>query len=126
VLKNPMPYIKQANMTTGPQQVNNTMPVHHRIVAYSRAREILKVSQTNYWRQIMVNGWTLERRRRQAELIRCWRPWEQSTGPRSPEGKERFLAMPGGAATGRNCGSCPRWSTSMFGHRVNWSLNAGN
>lgn len=24
VLKNPMPYIKQANMTTGPQQVNNT------------------------------------------------------------------------------------------------------
>jgi len=24
LLKNPMPYIKQANMTTGPQQVNNT------------------------------------------------------------------------------------------------------
>lgn len=24
VIKNPMPYIKQANMTTGPQQVNNT------------------------------------------------------------------------------------------------------
>ena len=24
LLKNPMPYIKQANMTTGPQQVNST------------------------------------------------------------------------------------------------------
>lgn len=24
-----------------------------------------------------------------AALIRRWRPWEQSTGPKSPEGKER-------------------------------------
>ena len=37
----------------------------------------------------MVNGWTLERRQRQAELIRQWKPWAKSTGPRSPEGKER-------------------------------------
>jgi len=37
----------------------------------------------------MVNGWTLERRQRQAEQIRRWKPWEQSTGPRSLEGKER-------------------------------------
>lgn len=32
LLKNPMPYIKQANMTTGPQQVNNTYaeaPLHN-------------------------------------------------------------------------------------------------
>ena len=36
----------------------------------------------------MVNGWTLERRQRQAELIRNWRPWAKSTGPRSLEGKE--------------------------------------
>ena len=35
----------------------------------------------------MLNGWTLERRRRQAELITSWKPWELSTGPRSPEGK---------------------------------------
>ena len=35
----------------------------------------------------MANGWTLERRARQAELIRTWRPWEQSTGPRSDAGK---------------------------------------
>ena len=35
----------------------------------------------------MATPWTLERRRRQAEQIRRWRPWEQSTGPRTPEGK---------------------------------------
>ena len=34
-----------------------------------------------------MNGWTLERRKRQAELIRSWKPWERSTGPKSPEGK---------------------------------------
>lgn len=35
------------------------------------------------------NGWTLERRARQAEAIRRWKPWAKSTGPRSPEGKAR-------------------------------------
>jgi hypothetical protein len=33
------------------------------------------------------NGWTPERRRRQSELIRQFRPWEWSTGPCTPEGK---------------------------------------
>ena len=37
----------------------------------------------------MVNGWTPERRARQAALIRTWRPWEQSTGPRTDEGKAK-------------------------------------
>ena len=37
----------------------------------------------------MRNGWTLERRARQAKLIRAWRPWERSTGPRTSEGKAR-------------------------------------
>lgn len=37
----------------------------------------------------MANGWTPERRARQAELIRQWRPWEQSTGPTSAEGKTK-------------------------------------
>ena len=37
----------------------------------------------------MVNGWTPERRARQAELIRQWMPWAKSTGPKSPEGKAR-------------------------------------
>lgn len=35
----------------------------------------------------MANGWTLERRARQSELIQSWRPWERSTGPRTAEGK---------------------------------------
>jgi len=35
----------------------------------------------------MANGWTPERRARQAELIRNWKPWECSTGPTSPAGK---------------------------------------
>jgi len=37
----------------------------------------------------MANGWTPERRARQARLIHTWRPWERSTGPRTPEGKAR-------------------------------------
>ena len=37
----------------------------------------------------MANGWTPERRARQAELISSWRPWERSTGPRTAEGKAR-------------------------------------
>ena len=35
----------------------------------------------------MSNGWTPERRARQAELVKTWRPWEASTGPRSAAGK---------------------------------------
>ena len=32
---------------------------------------------------------TPEHRRLRSELIRQWKPWEQSTGPRSKEGKAR-------------------------------------
>lgn len=35
----------------------------------------------------MANGWTPERRARQAELIKKWKPWEKSTGPNSAEGQ---------------------------------------
>ena len=37
----------------------------------------------------MANGWTLERRARQTELIQKWRPWDKSTGPKTPEGKAK-------------------------------------
>lgn len=37
----------------------------------------------------MANGWTPERRARQSELIRRWRPWSHSTGPRTPSGKAK-------------------------------------
>jgi len=35
----------------------------------------------------MATGWTPERRARQGELIRQWRPWEKSTGPKTEAGK---------------------------------------
>ena len=35
----------------------------------------------------MANGWTTERRKRQAELIGRWQPWMHSTGAKTPEGK---------------------------------------
>ena len=34
-----------------------------------------------------ARNWTPEQRRRQAEAIRRWNPWEQSTGPRTEQGK---------------------------------------
>lgn len=48
----------------------------------------------------MANGWTLERKQRQAQLIHTWRPWEKSTGPKTPEGK---------AATARNADKGGLW-----------------
>ncbi|MCP1120503.1 hypothetical protein [Robbsia andropogonis] len=35
----------------------------------------------------MANGWTPQRRAKQAEAIRRWKPWEQSTGPTTDDGK---------------------------------------
>ena len=37
----------------------------------------------------MANGWNLERRKRQAKLIRQWQPWANSTGPKTEAGKQR-------------------------------------
>ena len=36
-----------------------------------------------------MRHWTDAERRRQSDLIRKWQPWEQSTGPRTAEGKAR-------------------------------------
>lgn len=35
----------------------------------------------------MAHGWTPERKKKQAELIRQWQPWKQSTGAKTAEGK---------------------------------------
>ena len=35
----------------------------------------------------MSNGWTTKRRERQSELIRQWKPWINSTGPKTTAGK---------------------------------------
>ena len=37
----------------------------------------------------MASSWTTERRARQAALIRTWKPWERSTGPRTHEGRAK-------------------------------------
>ena len=42
-------------------------------------------------------GWTPERRKKQSEAIRRWKPWNKSTGPKSFEGK---AAVAGNAWTG--------------------------
>jgi hypothetical protein len=34
-----------------------------------------------------MRKWTAEERARQAALIKTWKPWEQSTGARTAEGK---------------------------------------
>jgi len=34
-----------------------------------------------------MNSWTIERRKRQGELIWRWRPWDRSTAPRTVSGK---------------------------------------
>jgi hypothetical protein len=35
----------------------------------------------------MANGWTPERKARQAEAIQRWQPWKSSTGPKTGEGR---------------------------------------
>lgn len=47
-----------------------------------------------------AKGWTSERRRRQSEAIKRWKPWKQSTGPKSPQGK---------AAVARNAWTGGEW-----------------
>lgn len=37
----------------------------------------------------MPRSWSPTQRARQAALIRRWRPWEQSSGPKTPEGKAK-------------------------------------
>jgi hypothetical protein len=36
-----------------------------------------------------MRAWTLEERERQRQLIAGWSPWQQSTGPKTAEGKQR-------------------------------------
>lgn len=41
--------------------------------------------------------WTPEQRQKQREAIRRWKPWQQSSGPKSPKGK---VVAAGNAWTG--------------------------
>uniref|UniRef100_E6QQ50 Uncharacterized protein n=1 Tax=mine drainage metagenome TaxID=410659 RepID=E6QQ50_9ZZZZ len=35
----------------------------------------------------MARHWTIEERARQSEIIGNWKPWQHSTGAKTPEGK---------------------------------------
>ena len=47
----------------------------------------------------MAQGWTAERRAAYSRMVRARKPWEASTGPRTPEGKARSSRN----AVGRGC-----------------------
>ena len=38
----------------------------------------------------MKRQWTPEQRAMQAKLIQRWKPWQQTTGPKTPSGKARI------------------------------------
>jgi len=71
----------------------------------------------------MTNGWTPERRKRQAELIRRWRPWESSTGPRTEDGK---TLVSRNAWKGGHRGVLRALSRALDGQRRDASLAASN
>jgi hypothetical protein len=67
---------RQTNIAHGHQQVNNGV-----------SHEASGIEQNQVKGEQMANVWTPERRKRQSVLIQSWRPWQQSTGPKTPEGK---------------------------------------
>ena len=65
----------------------------------------------------MALSWTPERRARQAALIRNWKPWQQATGPRTPDGK---------ATTSRNAYKGGHWlMLRELSRLVNAEVKAG-
>ena len=46
------------------------------------------------------NGWTAERRKAQSQAIQRWKPWQQSTGAKTAQGKAKVAqnAFKGGWA----------------------------
>lgn len=78
---------------TFPKAINRSticMLVHQRKLNYARAPKTLNVRRTKYWRNKMSPQWTPERKAKQSQAIMKWKPWEKSTGPRSPDGKARI------------------------------------
>jgi hypothetical protein len=56
---------------------------------HPRTGKISRIEKTNYWRIKMANGWTAERRLQQSIMIRNWKPWDRSTGPKTDDGRRR-------------------------------------
>lgn len=66
----------------------------------------------------MAREWTLARRRRQSVAIHRWKPWLQSTEPRTPEGRRRWRATPSRAAHALSCADSRVFSTSSESERT--------
>ena len=65
----------------------------------------------------MASSRTPERRARQAAFIRNWKPWQQATGPRTPDGK---------ATTSRNAYKGGHWlMLRELSRMVNAEVKAG-
>jgi hypothetical protein len=85
-IKNPpVVFARQANIANGPQQVNNA--ADRGLEQVTRAGQLQNAPKKLL--EAPGEGWTIERRKKQARAIKTWRPWEYSTGPRTPEGKAR-------------------------------------
>ncbi|MEO6968765.1 MAG: hypothetical protein ABI132_10000 [Rhodanobacteraceae bacterium] len=55
----------------------------------SRVWNKIRMRKPDFWETIMGNGWTAERRARQAAMIHRWQPWQSSTGLRTARGKAK-------------------------------------
>ena len=63
--------------------------------------------------------WTDEARAKQAALIHSWKPWEQSTGAKTEEGKAKVAAnSPGRYSRERLRLMC--WMARMARHMKEW------
>src|SRR5262245_43852776 len=69
--------------------VRNKSTMQPRNRKNSPVRGTSKIRKKTFWSRTVINGWTSERKTRQAELIHNWKPWQRSTGPRTLAGKAR-------------------------------------
>lgn len=84
LIKNPpsVAFVRQANIAADTSRLT-TAPLQR------RAHGKMNFDRTNFQRSRMSYFRTPEHRRLRADLIRTWKPWQQSTGPKSKEGKSR-------------------------------------
>ena len=73
-----------------------------------------------------MNGWDQQRKNRQAQLIQQWKPWRQSTGPKTVEGKSKVSQNSYKGAVReqlRDLAGVLRKNQELIGAEVNqWSL----
>lgn len=84
-VSNPHEVEKCAPQTT-PRNSARVVPLQDRVPPYTPKPVGFQSDQTTE-RKRRSGGWSPERRARQAEAIRRWKPWLKSTGPTSRRGK---------------------------------------